>query len=114
MGLWQEIVGVWIMKKFRAKSSIGDIYVELDESKGNKDLLYGKEIESFHWDSFEVIEPKDSSIKLCKQEYSDKALYDGSPYSIHKLQNGEYFLIIELSDEYYGAPEYYLEEVVEV
>jgi len=104
------------MKKFRAKTSIGDVYVELDETKGEKDIIFdiiedGIETVIFHWKHFKVIEPENSSIKLYKTECGPIGLYKGSPYCVRKYPNGDYFLEIELDDSYYGTPEYYLEEI---
>lgn len=44
------------------------------------------------------------------KEYID-GLYDGWIEYILKTENDELFAIIELSDGYYGSPEYYLEKI---
>jgi hypothetical protein len=40
-----------------------------------------------------------------------EGLYDGWIEHILKTENDELFAIIELSDGYYGSPEYYLEKI---
>ena len=90
-------------KKFKFKTSRGEFALEIDETKkyivkseNCNDLIIYRDI--FY------------SGEIFNRKHKDY-LYDGWFFEVVQLENGEFWVFIELSDGHYGAPEYLLEEI---
>ena len=74
---------------------------------------------SFSLEDFKEVECKRSHRKVLKNTniYMRHAgghrlyqLYDGEVTSVMQIEDGSMWAIVELSDDFYGSPEYLLEE----